>query len=1322
MSKIIKHGLEITASLDAASKKQMKAALQDIFSDGAKIDLDTPENIRGLKAFARMFQDMFAQAGNKNFDFTKIMNLPGAEMFEELKLAAKEFEGVWNSLVSKLGKNGLRNLFMRDQSELSVALNRLTNSEGNINKKFARQAEDAFKTVKSRDINRLLEGASGSKEDFIQASTWEEQSVAALKYLNIYKRIMDMTDGDIDTAMEKGMRVDLKSVFNDLDNIGTYTVQQIESAKPQIQASLQNLFNLKRGNPLIGLTDGGAIDINVAPKLIKTLDVGDILGGKQTIEIPIDLKFKGDLEKLFILGQQKDFDQVESMINNMIKNLPDDVQEKAKDRLFAFTELENTPKDRSYNAVWKDLVGYGLLGSGSDADGDESKTHQQNADAINAVVQAQERLNDAETQNPQVGGDIQQEIKSYEELCQVLERLNTLRAKDSSKLSSSESDEMDAILSRLNNTKGESSPDKAADDLLKWASMVGGALPINTNEMAQWLGIEIPQAAQKAEDAIKDVINAQEKLSSGGNDKTGTGDASSAELEKLEQENDKLRKELEYEREARQYAEHNEGLESARTYEAEQEAAAERKRAQEAENELAKLKAELDTKKLVDNDGLNGDEVVTLRNQLADTENMLADELGKRMGLEDKLAKSQEESERLRKQLANVDTTPNKGKKQTVGGDVDLETAQLKGVREAVEAVTVAVNQKTKAFHDEGVIVGQVVGKEVNTLSHLETQVKGVNEQLNKLFSTLKSVKTNAKTDIKVSNTEASTKSGTTTKDTTSTGETTKRSKAEMNAIEKDYQNLGKMMARLNDDNYLMQSAKIELLEEEIERKQKALGLTEKEIAALKEKEKIAQDAEERIIEAEQKQAAKDKEAADITQRAKDIKALEKQYKQLGELEAQGDAGDLGKAEEAKQLNAIIQQEVERLELNQAQNAESLKGLQLIQAKAKADKAAILAQKQQKKMDDAEWKAYVKAEQGHKGVGIADSTITSANKTVVNTIGNVGLSADIEAKARKLDDEIRALEQVKKTVNNAINNKENIDQTELNQRIANVKRLKEELDSVNAIHEKYSGDNVEAIVGDAGSFKNLGLKEYEAQLTRLAEKSVEGKLRQASFNAETKELTATVKTGTNAFTTYSFAVDEVDGALKKLNQGTKKTETFFEGVGRKFKELAQYAVSSISVYDVWNQIKQGAQYVRDIDTAMTELKKVTNETEATYAKFMNTASQTAKEVGSTITDVINSTADWARLGYSMNDASQLAATTSVLYNVSEFENIDKATSALISTMQAFGYAADESMNVVDVMNEINFLSPYTVMYMIKMAISGKLWAQTIPRKDFNNTK
>ena len=143
-----------------------------------------------------------------------------------------------------------------------------------------------------------------------------------------------------------------------------------------------------------------------------------------------------------------------------------------------------------------------------------------------------------------------------------------------------------------------------------------------------------------------------------------------------------------------------------------------------------------------------------------------------------------------------------------------------------------------------------------------------------------------------------------------------------------------------------------------------------------------------------------------------------------------------------------------------------------------------------------------------------------------------------------------------------------------------------------------------------------------------------------------------------------------------------------DGIIRKTKEIGQYLVGSNAIYRVWNQLKQGITYVKEIDAALTELKKVTDETEKTYDNFLNTATKTASKVGSTIKEVVSSTADFARLGYSLEDAAKMAENAQLLMNVSEFTDISSATDTLISAVQAFSYTADETLHVVDILNKI----------------------------------
>lgn len=118
-------------------------------------------------------------------------------------------------------------------------------------------------------------------------------------------------------------------------------------------------------------------------------------------------------------------------------------------------------------------------------------------------------------------------------------------------------------------------------------------------------------------------------------------------------------------------------------------------------------------------------------------------------------------------------------------------------------------------------------------------------------------------------------------------------------------------------------------------------------------------------------------------------------------------------------------------------------------------------------------------------------------------------------------------------------------------------------------------------------------------------------------------------------------------------------------------------------------LKDMYQNVLNIDSAMTELKKVTNETAATYEKLTQTAATRSVEIGTSVSDYINSTADFARLGYDVDEAQQLAEVANI-YSVvgDEVESIDVASQSVISTLTAFGIEASNAMTIVDKFNEV----------------------------------
>jgi len=148
------------------------------------------------------------------------------------------------------------------------------------------------------------------------------------------------------------------------------------------------------------------------------------------------------------------------------------------------------------------------------------------------------------------------------------------------------------------------------------------------------------------------------------------------------------------------------------------------------------------------------------------------------------------------------------------------------------------------------------------------------------------------------------------------------------------------------------------------------------------------------------------------------------------------------------------------------------------------------------------------------------------------------------------------------------------------------------------------------------------------------------------------------------------------------------TKSLGQWLSEAYQKFGGWALVTSSMMQAVRTLQQMVEAVRQLDSAMTELKKVTDETNATYEKFFANAAQKATEIGTTMSNYISSTADFARLGYSLSDAETLANTASIYFNVADgIETIDEASQSVISTMKAFDVQVEDSMSIVDLFNE-----------------------------------
>lgn len=150
--------------------------------------------------------------------------------------------------------------------------------------------------------------------------------------------------------------------------------------------------------------------------------------------------------------------------------------------------------------------------------------------------------------------------------------------------------------------------------------------------------------------------------------------------------------------------------------------------------------------------------------------------------------------------------------------------------------------------------------------------------------------------------------------------------------------------------------------------------------------------------------------------------------------------------------------------------------------------------------------------------------------------------------------------------------------------------------------------------------------------------------------------------------------------------------TFFDTMKKGFAKFGGWSLITRTLMAAYRIFTNMITAVKDLDAAMTELRKVTDLSERSYREYLNTAKQLSQTIGATLADTVNATADFARLGYSISESTALAEAALVYKNVGDgIEDISTASESLISTIKAFekfGESANNAMSIIDRFNEV----------------------------------
>lgn len=160
-------------------------------------------------------------------------------------------------------------------------------------------------------------------------------------------------------------------------------------------------------------------------------------------------------------------------------------------------------------------------------------------------------------------------------------------------------------------------------------------------------------------------------------------------------------------------------------------------------------------------------------------------------------------------------------------------------------------------------------------------------------------------------------------------------------------------------------------------------------------------------------------------------------------------------------------------------------------------------------------------------------------------------------------------------------------------------------------------------------------KDARNEIEKYINAVTKGTLENVKWNENTLKLTG-------AFINANDEIQKVTGSINRLSNGASTVNVelgnaqkqvssfskFIDELSVKFRNLATYLLSFVGFYEVWGAIRQGVTYVREFDTALTEMRKVSDETVESLKEFQEASFDIADSVGATAGVIQNSTAEW----------------------------------------------------------------------------------------------
>lgn len=178
------------------------------------------------------------------------------------------------------------------------------------------------------------------------------------------------------------------------------------------------------------------------------------------------------------------------------------------------------------------------------------------------------------------------------------------------------------------------------------------------------------------------------------------------------------------------------------------------------------------------------------------------------------------------------------------------------------------------------------------------------------------------------------------------------------------------------------------------------------------------------------------------------------------------------------------------------------------------------------------------------------------------------------------------------------------------------------------------------------------------------------------FGIELQNLRQQLKGNTDA-----TDLKRINARFREIQSGAKAAGLVTSSFAKSLKNTILQITGLGSAVMVFNKIvrviKAAYENVVKVDTAMVSLRRVTTLSEQQYTELYSKMTASAKSYGVALADIIQSTADWVKLGFDSDTSEKLAEIATMYQHVTDLDN-DTAVKNLVTAYKGYQSQLEEA--------------------------------------------